>query len=141
MGAALTQRPELLRAVIARGAVYDMLRLERAPNGAYDVNEYGSVADKAQFDALFKYSPYHRVEDGKPYPAVLLLAGENDPRGDPSHARKLTARLLAATSSQEPILLRQSGDTGRGVGTPLDHAVLEAVDMYTFLFYVLGIKP
>jgi prolyl oligopeptidase len=139
MGAAITQHPEMFRAVVARGGVYDMLRLELAPNGAYDVNEYGSVGNKDQFNALYGYSPYHRVQDGKPYPAVLFLTGDNDPRGDPSHARKMAARLLAATTSKEPILLRSSGDTGRGMGTPLDHAVLEAVDVYTFLFHVLGI--
>ncbi len=140
VGAALTQRPEMFRAVVARGGIYDMLRLEGTPNGAYDVPEYGTVADDKQFKALFGYSPYHRVEDGKSYPATLFLTGENDPRGDPSHARKMAARLLAATSAKSPILLRSSGDTGRGVGTPLDHAVLEAVDVYTFLFHVLGIK-
>jgi prolyl oligopeptidase len=141
VGAAITQHPEMFRAIVARGGVYDMLRLELAPNGAYDAFEYGTVEKKEQFDALYGYSPYHRVDDGKPYPAVLLLTGENDPHGDPSHARKMTARLLEATSSKEPILLRSSGDTGRGVGTPLDHAVLEAVDVYTFLFHVLGIQP
>lgn len=140
MGAALTQRPEMFRAVVARGGIYDMLRLEQSPNGAYDVGEYGTVADEKQWKALYAYSPYHRVEDGKPYPATLFLTGENDPRGDPSHARKMTARLLAATSAKAPILLRSSGDTGRGVGTPLDHAVLEAVDVYTFLFHALGIN-
>ncbi|MDI1443342.1 prolyl oligopeptidase family serine peptidase [Polyangium sp. 6x1] len=140
MGAALTQRPDMFRAVVARGGIYDMLRLEGTTNGAYDVPEYGSTADEKQFKALYGYSPYHRVEDGKPYPATLLLTGENDPRGDPSHARKMAARLLAATSAKAPILLRSSGDTGRGVGTPLDSAVLEAVDVYTFLFHVLGIK-
>lgn len=141
MGAAITQHPEMFRAVVARGGIYDMLRLELVPNGAYDVNEYGSVTKKEQFEALSGYSPYHRVEDGKPYPAVLFLTGERDPRGDPGQARKMAARLLAATSSKEPILLRSSGDTGRGIGTPLNHAVLEAVDVYTFLFHVLGIEP
>jgi prolyl oligopeptidase len=141
MGAAITQHPEMFRAVVARGGIYDMLRLERVPNGAYDVNEYGSVTKKEQFDALYGYSPYHRVEDGKSYPAVLFLTGESDPRGDPGQARKMAARLLAVTASQDPILLRSSGDTGRGIGTPLNHAVLEAVDIYTFLFHVLGIAP
>jgi len=140
-GAALAQRPEMFRAVVARGGVYDMLRLEGTPNGAFDVPEYGSVADKKQFDALYAYSPYHRVEDGKAYPATLFLTGENDPRGDTAQTRKMAARLLAATSAKAPILFRSSGDTGRGLGTPLDHAVLEAVDVYTFLFHVLGIKP
>jgi prolyl oligopeptidase len=140
MGAAITQRPDMFRAVVARGGVYDMIRLESTPNGAYDVPEYGSITDKKLFEALLAYSPYHRIDNGKAYPATLFLTGENDPRGDPSHARKMTARLLAATSAKAPILLRSSGDTGRGVGTPLDHAVLEAVDVYTFLFHVLGIN-
>ncbi len=141
MGAALTQKPEMFRAIVARGGVYDMLRLEQSPNGAYDVSEYGSVVDEKQWKALYAYSPYHHVDDGKPYPATLFLTGENDPRGDPSHARKMTARLITATTSKAPILLRSSGDTGRGVGTPLEHAILEAVDVYTFLFQALNIKP
>ncbi|MCX6556336.1 MAG: prolyl oligopeptidase family serine peptidase [Candidatus Aminicenantes bacterium] len=138
MGAALTQAPELFRAVVSLVGIYDMLRVEFTPNGAFNVTEFGTVKDKAQFDAMFAYSPYHRVVDGTAYPAVLFMTGANDPRVDPYNSRKMTARLQAATSSGRPILLRTSGSTGHGIGTPLDEQVEEQVDIWSFLLRELA---
>jgi len=98
------------------------------------------VKDRAQFDALYAYSPQHRVRDGTPYPSVLLASGENDGRVDPYNSRKFAARLQAATSSGRPVLLRSSGDTGHGQGTALDARIQENVDMYAFLISQLGMK-
>jgi prolyl oligopeptidase len=114
MGAVLTQRPDLARAVAANIGVFDMLASERDPNGQFNVTEYGTVNDPEQFRALYAYSPYHRVNDGTPYPAVLLSTGENDRRVNPFHSRKMAAHLQAATSSDQPILLRTSGKWGHG---------------------------
>jgi len=133
MGAVMTQAPELFRAVVSMVGIYDMLRVELTPNGAFNVTEFGTAKDKAQFDAMFAYSPYHRVVDGMAYPAVLFMTGANDPRVDPYNSRKMTARLQAATSSKRPILLRTSGNTGHGIGTPLDEQVKEQVDIWSFL--------
>jgi len=138
MGAALTQAPELFRAVVSKVGIYDMLRVELTPNGAFNVTEFGTVEDKAQFTAMFTYSPYHRVVDGTAYPAVLFMTGANDPRVDPYNSRKMTARLQAATSSPRSILLRTSGNTGHGIGTPLDEQVEEQVDVWSFLLRELG---
>ena len=80
MGAALTQHPELYGAVVAHVGIYDMLRVELSPNGAFNVTEFGTVKEGDQFRALNAYSPYHHVEDGVQYPAVLFLTGANDPR-------------------------------------------------------------
>ncbi|HLQ25669.1 MAG TPA: prolyl oligopeptidase family serine peptidase, partial [Acidiferrobacterales bacterium] len=71
MGAILTQRPDLFRAVVSLVGIYDMLRVELTPNGAFNVTEFGTVKDSDQFNALYAYSPYHNVKDGAPYPAVL----------------------------------------------------------------------
>jgi prolyl oligopeptidase len=139
MGAALTQAPELFRAVVSRVGIYDMLRVESTPNGAFNVTEFGTVKDEAQFKALYAYSPYHRVRDGVAYPAVLLMTGANDPRVDPFHSRKMAARLQVASSSKAPVLLRTSANTGHGAGTPLDAKIEEQVDQYSFLFDQLGI--
>lgn len=139
MGAAMTQRPELFRAVVSHVGIYDMLRVETTPNGAFNVTEFGTVKDKAQFDALFAYSPYHHVKDGGAYPAVLFMTGANDPRVDPYHSRKMTARLQAA-SPTSLVLLRTSGDTGHGMGTPLKAQIEEEVDQYSFLFEQLAMK-
>ncbi|HEU5100477.1 MAG TPA: prolyl oligopeptidase family serine peptidase, partial [Roseiflexaceae bacterium] len=138
MGAALTQRPDLFRAVVTCVGIYDMLRLELDPNGAFNVTEFGTVADPAQFVALYAYSPYHRVADGTAYPAVLLLTGDNDGRANPAHTRKMAARLQAATSSGRPVLLRTSASAGHGIGTSLNERIAEDTDVYAFLFDQLG---
>jgi prolyl oligopeptidase len=140
MGAALTQRPDLFRAVVAYVGIYDMLRLELDSNGAFNVTEFGSVADLAQFAALHAYSPYHRVVDGVPYPAVLFVTGDHDGRANPAHSRKMTARLQAATSSGLPVLLRTSANTGHGMGTSLNERIAEYADMYAFLFDQLDMR-
>jgi prolyl oligopeptidase len=141
MGAALTQHPELFRAVVTQVGIYDMLRSEFTTNGQFNVTEYGSVKDEAQFRALFAYSPLHNVKDGVAYPAVLFMTGANDPRVDPFHSRKMVARLQAATSSSEkPILLRTSEGTGHGSGTPLAAEIDETADMLAFLFKELGVR-
>jgi prolyl oligopeptidase len=138
MGAVLTQHPDIARAVIAAVPVMDMLRVELHPNGAFNVTEYGTVEDPDQFRSLFAYSPYHRVVDGTPYPAVLLTAGEFDPRVDASHAKKMAARLQAATSSGAPVLLRlESG--GHGIGQALDKEIDLLADMNAFALAQVGV--
>ena len=75
MGAFLTQHPDLARSVVSHVGIYDMLRVELDPNGAFNTTEFGSVQDPAQFKALYAYSPYHHVVDGTKYPAVLFMDG------------------------------------------------------------------
>ena len=139
MGAALTQRPDLFRAVVSHAGIYDMLRVELSANGAFNIPEFGTVKDPDQFRALHGYSPYHHVTDGKSYPAVLFLTGANDPRVDPMQSRKMTARMQAAGAS--PVLLRTSAASGHGFGTPLDERIEAEVDTRAFLFERLGIAP
>jgi prolyl oligopeptidase len=138
MGAILTQHPELARVVVALVPVMDMLRAELHPNGAFVATELGTVQDPEQFQALLAYSPYHRVQDGIVYPATLLTGGEFDPRVDAYHPKKMAARLQAATSGDEPILLWVTSG-GHGVGGSLDEAVAELTNVHTFIFDRLGI--
>lgn len=140
MGAEIVQQPGLFRAVVSGVGIYDMLRVELHPNGAFNVTEYGTVKDEAQFRALRAYSPLHNVKDGTAYPAVLFTTGANDPRVDPYHSRKMTARLQAATSSDRPVLLLASSDTGHGMGTPLGVEIDETTDMLAFLLRELAVE-
>jgi prolyl oligopeptidase len=140
MGAMISQHPELMKAVVSHVGIYDMLRVELSPNGAFNVPEFGTVKDRDQFQALYAYSPYHRVKDGTKYPAILFLTGANDPRVDPMQSRKFTARLQAATASPAPILLRTSDTSGHGMGTALSERVEELADVYAFFFEQLGVK-
>ncbi|WP_375768462.1 prolyl oligopeptidase family serine peptidase [Archangium gephyra] len=139
MGAALTQHPEMYRTVLAHVGIYDMLRVELTPNGQFNTTEYGTVKNPEQFQAMYGYSPYHQVKDGVKYPSVLFTSGENDPRVDPFHSRKMVARLQEATGSKRPVLLR-TNNMGHGMGTPLDQEIAEEVDVYAFLFNELGMK-
>lgn len=138
MGAVLTQHPETYRAVVSEVGIYDMLRVELTTNGAFNVTEYGTVKDPAQFKALYAYSPYHHVVDGVRYPSVLLMTGANDPRVEPWHSRKFCARLQAATASSNPILLRTTDSAGHGIGTALNELIAETADLYAFLLHEVG---
>jgi prolyl oligopeptidase len=139
MGAVLTQRPDIARAVVAAVPVLDSLRSETSTNGVYNVTEFGTVEDPEQFAALLAYSPYHHVEDRTSYPAVLLTAGEHDTRVDAWHAKKMTARLQAATRSEHPVLLRM--EAGGHLDGSLDQMVEESTDIHSFLFDQLGMRP
>jgi len=141
MGAFLTQHPELARAVVAHVGIYDMLRVELDPNGAFNVTEFGTVKDFAQFQAIHAYSPYHHVADGTPYPAVFFLAGEKDGRVNPAHSRKMTARLQAATGSALPVIIRLSAASGHGMGTSLTERIAQKADVLAYLFDQLGMQP
>jgi prolyl oligopeptidase len=134
MGAMITQHPDLMHAVISSVGIYDMLRVELAPNGAFNVTEFGTVKDPEQFKALYAYSPYHHVVDGAEYPSVLMLTGANDGRVAPYHSRKMVARLDEANKSGNPILLRTSTSAGHGLGTALSERIKQSADIYSFLF-------
>ena len=137
MGAVLTQRPDIARAVVAAVPVMDSLRAETTTNGRFNTTEFGTVEDPDLFTALLAYSPYHNVADGTAYPAVLLTAGENDTRVDAWHAKKMTARLQDATSSDRPVLLRLES-SGHLDGS-LDQTIDEVTDRHAFLFDQLGL--
>lgn len=140
VGALVTQRPELFRAAVCSVPLLDMLRYDRFRVAKLWVAEYGSPEDVVQFDWLYAYSPYHRVRAGTAYPAVLFTAAESDSRVDPMHARKMTAALQAATTSEHPILLRLETRAGHGVGKPVAKMVEELTDVYSFLFAELEVK-
>ena len=139
MGAVSTQRPDLFRAVVSHVGVYDMLRVELDPNGEFNTTEFGSVKDKQQFEAMYAYSPYHHVVEGSKYPAFLMLTGDNDHRVNPSHSRKMTARLQKASKSGRLVLLRTSSSSGHGVDTALDETIAQDTDVFAFVLNELGI--
>lgn len=140
MGATLVQHPNLFGAAVSFVGIYDMLRVELSPNGAFNITEFGSVADPGQFEALYGYSPYHNVKNGTQYPPVLMLTGDNDPRVEPMQSRKMVARLQAASASGSPILLRTDADTGHGNDSSLDARIREQVDVQAFMLDALGVR-
>ena len=144
MGAMITQRPDLFRAVVCDVPLLDMLHYQNFQIARLWIPEYGTAEDPAQFKWLYAYSPYHRVEAGTEYPAVLFTTADTDSRVDPMHARKMTALMQASAanggSRVRPILLRIETKAGHGPGTPVSKQVEEYTDVYSFLFWQLGVK-
>ncbi len=145
MGAMITQRPELFRVVICAVPLLDMLRYQSFQIAKLWIPEYGSSEDARQFDWLYAYSPYHHVKAGQEYPAILFMTGDTDTRVDPMHAKKMAALMQAdaknGASKDRPILLRIETKAGHGQGKPVAKQIEESTDMYSFLFWQLGMKP
>ncbi len=145
MGAMITQRPDLFRAVVCQVPLLDMLRYQNFQIAKLWVPEYGSADDARQFDWLYAYSPYHHVKAGQEYPAILFMTGDTDTRVDPMHAKKMAALMQAEAkngdSQQKPILLRIETKAGHGQGKPVTKQIEESTDVYSFLFWQLGVKP
>ena len=142
MGAALTQRPDLFRAVVCQVPLLDMLRYQQFQIAKLWIPEYGSADDPKQFEYLYAYSPYHHVKARALYPAVLFMTAESDTRVDPMHAVKMAALLQAqaVNGPERPILLRVDSKAGHGVGKPIIKLVDDAVDVWSFLFWQLDVK-
>jgi prolyl oligopeptidase len=145
MGAAVTQHPDLFRAVVCQVPLLDMLRYQNFQIAKLWIPEYGSAQDEKQFDFLYAYSPYHHVKPGVEYPAILFMTADTDTRVDPMHAKKMAALMQAeaknGTSRERPILLRIETKAGHGAGKPVTKQIEEFTDIYSFLFWQLGMKP
>jgi prolyl oligopeptidase len=139
VGAAMTQRPDLFKVVICWNPLLDMVRYHNFLIAKLWVPEYGSPEDSVQFQWLYAYSPYHRVVDGTHYPATLFLTADSDSRVDPMHAVKMTARVQAANSSDAPIMLRFDTKAGHA-GAPLSKTIQEYSDIWSFVFWQLGVE-
>jgi prolyl oligopeptidase len=137
VGAAITQRPDLFRAAICLGPLLDMTRYHLFDLAAGWADEYGSPEDEHDFRSLLGYSPYHRVEDGADYPAVLIISGDADTRCNPMHARKMAARLQAATNSGRPILLDYKAAWGHTPAQPLSIKIEALTDRLAFICHEL----
>ncbi|MCK4873428.1 MAG: S9 family peptidase [Phycisphaerales bacterium] len=141
-GAFLVQRPDLCKAVICSVPLLDMLRYQHFLMARYWVGEYGSSENPEQFDFIHAYSPYQHIQKNRPYPAVFLDAGEHDSRVHPLHARKMTAALQAATTSDpgdKPIILWIDQHAGHGQGKPFHLRLRDSVDFHIFLYWQLGL--
>lgn len=140
MGAAMTQRPDLYRAIICGYPLLDMLRYQNFLVARFWVPEYGSAEDAEQFKYLYAYSPYQHVNKGGKYPAVLFETGDSDTRVAPLHARKMTALMQWANASQNPILLHYDTTAGHSEGRPVGKQIDDITDELSFLFWQLGVK-
>ena len=131
--------PELFAAAIFNVGVMDAVRAEDSANGITNTSEFGSYRNAAELPALLDMSTYHQIQDGKAYPAVMLVHGINDPRVDVWHSAKAAARLQAASTSGKPILLRLDGQAGHGIGSTARQGYSQQADIYSFLLWQFGL--
>jgi len=139
VGAALTQRPELFRAVVCSYPLLDMVRYHQFLVARYWVPEYGSSEDPEQFKYIYAYSPYHHVKESATYPAVLMVSGDSDTRVAPLHARKMTAMLQSVQDNPNPVLLKYETEAGHAGTLPLSKQIENLTDELSFLVWQLRV--
>ena len=141
VGAAMTQHPELFRAVICWHPLLDMLRYQKFMMAQFWVSEYGSSENPDQFKYIYAYSPYQHVQEKTKYPAVLFMTGDGDTRVAPLHARKMAALMQTVATPDRPALLRYELVAGHAGGRSVTQTIGDDVDEFTFLFWQLGMEP
>lgn len=141
IGAVINQRPDLFRVALPSVGVMDMLRFHKFTIGWAWVSDYGSSDDSLQFNALYKYSPLHNIKNDLNYPAVLVTTADHDDRVIPGHSFKYTATLQEKYKGDNPILIRIGVRAGHGAGKPTSKIIEEQTDIWSFVFYNLGIEP
>ncbi|MCV2885125.1 prolyl oligopeptidase family serine peptidase [Aestuariibacter sp. AA17] len=140
VGAVTNQRPDLFAAAVPAVGVMDMLRFHQFTAGRYWVDDYGSADNPKEFNVLYQYSPYHNVEKGTEYPAVLVLTADTDDRVVPGHSFKYIAALQAAQAGPAPVMIRIDKNAGHGAGTPTEKKINQYADVWAFLAKNLNMK-
>lgn len=143
VGACVNMRPDLFAVAIPRVGVMDMLRYHLFTIGWNWASDYGTSADSPEMAAYLRsYSPMHNISnDGTPYPAILVTTADHDDRVVPAHSFKYAANLQAADTGDKPKLIRIDSKAGHGAGKPISKVIDEYADLYSFIYYNLGINP
>lgn len=139
VGAVMTQRPDICAVAVPAVGVLDMLRFHLFTIGRAWRSDYGFVESEREFKCLYAYSPLHNIKPVD-YPATLILTGDHDDRVVPAHSFKFAATLQEKNSGTRPTLIRIDVNAGHGAGKPTSKQIDEFTDMWSFIFYNLGIK-
>jgi prolyl oligopeptidase len=139
IGAVMTQRPDIAKVAIPTVGVLDMLRFHLFTIGRAWSVDYGNSGSKEEFDCLYKYSPLHNLKKAN-YPSTLILTGDHDDRVVPAHSFKFAATLQKANIGTNPTLIRIDVNAGHGAGKPTDKQIAEFADMWSFVFFNLGVS-
>lgn len=143
VGAVTNMRPDLFKVAIPRVGVMDMMRYHLFTIGWNWASDYGTSADsKEMADYLLGYSPLHNIKnDGTPYPAIMVTTADHDDRVVPAHSFKYAAALQQANTGDAPKIIRIDSKAGHGAGKPISKVIDEYTDIYSFIFYNLGVEP
>lgn len=143
VGATVNMRPDLFRVAIPRVGVMDMMRYHLFTIGWNWAPDYGTSADSPEMASyLLGYSPLHNISnDGTPYPAIMVTTADHDDRVVPAHSFKYAAMLQASDTGSEPKIIRIDSKAGHGAGKPIAKVIDEYADIYSFIFYNMGLTP
>ena len=139
IGAVMTQRPDLAKVAIPTVGVLDMLRFHKFTIGWSWTSDYGSSDNKEEFDCIIKYSPLQNVKEVE-YPATLVTTGDHDDRVVPAHSFKFIATLQEKQKGNNPVLVRIDTNAGHGAGKPTSKQIDEFADIWSFVFFNLGMN-
>lgn len=140
IGAVINQRPELFKVALPAVGVMDMLRFHKFTIGWRWTSDYGSSDDPVHFKNLYSYSPLHNIRAIN-YPATLITTSDHDDRVVPLHSYKYAATLQELNAGKNPVLLRVGTNSGHGMGIPVSKAIDETADVWSFVFFNLGMEP
>ncbi len=132
VGAVVNQRPDLFAAALPGVGVMDMLRFDRFTGGTLWRDEFGDPSREDDFRTLYAYSPYHRLQPGRPYPAILAATADTDNRVVPGHTFKYIAAAQAMDLGPRPRLVRIETKAGHGAGKPMEKVIDEVADLWAF---------
>ncbi len=141
VGAVINQRPDLFGAAIPAVGVMDMLRFQKFTIGWNWVSDYGSSDNKEEFEYIYKYSPLHNIKENIKYPAVMVTTADHDDRVVPAHSFKYIAELQSKYKGPSPVIIRIETMAGHSAGKPTSKIIDEYADVWSFLFYTLGVEP
>ncbi|GGI03212.1 prolyl oligopeptidase family serine peptidase [Egicoccus halophilus] len=140
VGACLTQEPDAFGAAVPEVGVLDLTRFHRFTIGWAWISDYGDPDRPEDLEVLLRYSPYHRVEEGRAYPPTLITTGDTDDRVVPLHSYKFAAALQHAQGGDAPVLLRVDTSAGHGAGKPVGKLLDERADVLAFCAHHLGLR-
>ena len=142
IAAVINQRPDLYRVAFPAVGVLDMLRYHKFTIGWAWAVEYGTSENQKQFETLIAYSPIHNIHPYKQYPAIMVTTGDHDDRVVPAHSFKYISHLQKEKKNNVlPLLIRVEINAGHGAGKPITKIIQERADMWSFMFYNMGVIP
>ena len=116
MGAVANLRPDLFKAMILDVPFVDALNTmldASLPLTVTEYDEWGNPAEPEFFSMIRSYAPYENIK-AQNYPNMLVTGGLNDPRVQYWEPAKWTAKLRAAKTDNNLLLMVIHMDSGHG---------------------------
>ncbi|SHG29455.1 oligopeptidase B Serine peptidase. MEROPS family S09A [Flavobacterium micromati] len=134
---AITERPDLFAAAICNVGVANAMRVEFSSNGPANIPEFGTVKDETECKALYEMDGMQHVNAGVKYPAVICIAGWNDPRVVAWQPGKFAAAVQNTSTSGKPVLMKINYDNGHFTEDK-DVTFANFADQYAFALWQCG---